>query len=121
MTGQELVEALELTGTGEGKLEVARRVLRDNASASAGEVFTELSRAQALGKIGEGTVEKARRLMDGASVGDFQGVPPKNAEESRMRTLGKEIGSAITEQLRDRMAQAESDGIGGVISSARKK
>lgn len=112
MTGQELIEALERTGTGEKKLEVARRVVREKPGAMADEVLIALAQAQGKGGVGEGTVEKARRLMAGVPVSEFLGSPPPNAKENELRTLAKEVGKAITDQLRDKVDQAQAEGLG---------
>ena len=71
-----------------------------------------LAQAQGKGGVGEGTVEKARRLMAGVPVSEFLGSPPPNAKENELRTLAKEVGKAITDQLRDKVDQAQAEGLG---------
>lgn len=110
MSGLELVEALALTGTGEAKLRVARAAIEARPGATAEDVLMALA---SDGKtVGAVTLEKARKLASGASVKEFLGSPPPNAEESRMRSLGREIGEAIVGQLSDRQAKAQADGVG---------
>ena len=117
MTRIELVEALERTGTGAGKLEQARKYLELKPTAMAEEVLANLAGTRG---IGEGTVEKARKLMSGVPVSEFLGSPPPNAKESEVRALGKEIGKVLSEQLQQRYQDAEAAGIGGKMGSSKR-
>lgn len=118
MSGRDLIEALRLTGTGEAKLRVAEQALKDNAAATAEDVLAALATNPRV--VGPGTLEKARKLASGASVKEFQGIPPKNADESKMRTLGREIGDAIVDQLQAGQQKAEELGMGLPVKVNRR-
>jgi hypothetical protein len=118
MTGQELIDALEKTGTGESKLGIARRVVQENANAAASDVLIAL--ASNPRQVGEGTLKKARELMAGSPVSAFLGTPPKSAEEAKTRTLAKEIGLAVAEQLQNQAERSAELGIGKMAQTGRK-
>jgi len=120
MSGLDLIEALRQTGTGEGKLAVAERALRAKADATAEDVLAALACEPKV--VGAATLEKAKRLAGGAPVKDFLGTPPKNAEESRIRTLGREIGEAIVGQLQAGQDRANELGVGipGTLAPRKK-
>lgn len=118
MSGRDLIEALKATGTGESKLAPAEAMVERTPSATAEDVIMLL--AANPRDVGALTVEKARRLASGASVKDFLGRPPKNAEESKLRTLGQEIGLAIADQIHAGQSRADELGV-GIPSISRKK
>jgi len=79
-TGKELVDALLASGTGENKLRLARRHLRDNPGASATAMLECIARAgqrpaherEPFGyNVYLGTLEKAKMLLDGMSLDDI--------------------------------------------------
>jgi hypothetical protein len=70
MSGRELVDALRMSGTGEGKLKPATDYLADVPKADAAEVFEHL--CDELGEAHAVTLAKAKYLMDGGSTRSFE-------------------------------------------------
>lgn len=105
MTANELIEALEKTGTGSGKIDRLRKVVEQDRGLDALSLVGHMRMQgtdQRRGGYPEGTVAKAERLAAGAKIEEFLGVPPpqsKEASEERMaRMLGQELGK-IMERL----------------------
>lgn len=74
MSGQELIQALRESGTGEGKLAAGAVAMERKRDASAHDVFAEMAAAG----VGPVTLEKAKRLMRGEAADPAPYVPPSN-------------------------------------------
>ena len=109
MTGHELLEALKLTGTGEAKLRAGEEELSRRPGLTAGELAATMDLQR---KWPEGTVEKAKKLANGAPVKDFLGSPPPNVEEGKLQRLSEMLVEKAVGQFLERQAVAQADQTG---------
>lgn len=112
MTGAELLDALEITRTGEKKLEVGRLVLRDRRDMSAEELLACMAETQENMRSvwPEGTIRKARQILGGAKPEDMLGKPPPQSLDSKEDRLIKTIVGqlpAIVQALDERRAEKQ--------------
>ncbi len=130
MTNEELLTALQTTGTGEAKLEIARLALR-NHKLEPGELvalMSEVSSDTGRAFWPEGTCDKARQLLGGADPHSFAGKPPPMGKEASEERLGRIIAEQIGKTLRDmrerseeKQAEAQHLSIGNPVKVAEEK
>lgn len=95
MSAQAVIEGLEKTGTGEGKLRVARQFLERKPGASGTELVAHL-KEQGISPV---TLAKAEHLASGKNLDDLLGTPPKQSKEASEERLGKIIGEKLGEAM----------------------
>lgn len=109
MTGSELLEALKITGTAEKKLDAAREELERRPTLTAAELVNSMDFQR---KWPEGTIEKAKRLLGGANVKEFLGVPPPNVQEGKLKILAETLVEKGIESFMERQANAQAEQVG---------
>jgi hypothetical protein len=109
MTGSDLLEALKLTGTGEKKLDAGRKELEHRPTLTAAELINSMLIQNAWP---EGTLDKAKKLANGANVREFLGVPPPNVEEGKMRRLADTLVVKLEEVFHERQANVQAEQLG---------
>lgn len=111
MTSAELLEALAKTGTGQDKIDKAKRVLERRPQMEPAELVAEMAATSPLSPRpawGEGTVAKARRLLAGAPLSEFEGTPPPSVEEAKMAKLGEVIVKKFVDVTAERQAEHQA-------------
>ena len=103
----DLCNALQATGTGEKKLGILRRLAKERPQATGEDALIALQEAHAP----EGTIAKARKLLNGARVSDFEGKPPPNHQAARDKALATELATQFADAVGLKMAEAQSKGV----------
>jgi hypothetical protein len=121
MTSDQLLDALKETGTGEQKLETARKWMEERHELR-GDSRALLNRMRDERLWPEGTLEKAEKLLAGAAPQDvqFQGEPPRK-EPGAVEAMGEavkplaekldQLVEAVKEKSHERQAEAQARGV----------
>jgi hypothetical protein len=120
MNSDQLLDALKETGTGEMKLETARKWMEERHELRDSRKLLNTMRDERLWP--EGTLEKAEKLLAGAAPQDmqFQGVPPQKGPDAAeamgaaVKPLADKLDQlveAVKEKSHERQAEAQARGV----------